>query len=347
MVRVFGTLLGFMLFPSILFAQEITAPVAAPPPPMLEAPTPSSEPSNGAALTPVPSEANVFADIDDFSGFDLGELLTVQVETASRRSQRLADAPARIVVVTRSQIEQRQYMNLADLLADLPGIDVFKNISEETHNSISIRGNTGNNKFVILQDGRRLTPLTGEPLAIEDNYPLDAAKQVEVIYGPASALYGADAFTGIINIITHEGTDEAAARAAGSYGTTQYRRGSLTGSLPLSEHLRLKYGGHWHAADNSDLESQYPNDVALGNLLDPLSGRVTSASRNDQYSNRTGSYTVNASLLFDDKFSVGYDHRSYTHMTATGVQPAYALYGKSWWRTRNQLFFADYRQAKQ
>jgi outer membrane receptor for ferrienterochelin and colicins len=157
--------------------------------------------SLGAALLacPVVARAESATQIDDLS---LEELLNLEVDTVTRRIQPLLWAPARSVVVTRSQILQRRYVNLRDLLQDMPEVDVFTNYSSVTRSAVSVRGLVGNNRFLVLVDGVRINAMTGDEAPVEDNYPLFDTERVEVIYGPASALYGADALVGVINIVS-------------------------------------------------------------------------------------------------------------------------------------------------
>jgi len=136
------------------------------------------------------------------------ELITI--ETASGLEESLTDAPATMVVVTAQEIKQRGYNDLTEVIRDLPGFDV------------SIANGTG--YMGAYQRGYR-TPITNRTLfminGIVDNmlwsheatitrqYPLSNIKKIEVLYGPASAVYGPNAFLGIINIITYDGSKMA------------------------------------------------------------------------------------------------------------------------------------------
>lgn len=123
-----------------------------------------------------------------------------------------------IYVVTENNIKNRGYRNLQDLLEDIPEIEIQKKSTSEFSNYFTFRGISGNEKFVILLDGVRINSTTGTPHVVGANYALVNAKQVEVILGPASALYGVDAFSGIVNIITRTGDEVDGGNIAASYG---------------------------------------------------------------------------------------------------------------------------------
>lgn len=137
----------------------------------------------------------------------LEELLDVEVVTASRKSQNIKDAPAVMFVLSRKEIQQRGYKDLKDIFRDLPGFDVSEEVSGEVRTLVIARGILGANKLMVLKDGRRLNAITGERLVIGNNMPLFNVKRIEIMYGPGSVLYGADAYAGVVNIVTMDYQD--------------------------------------------------------------------------------------------------------------------------------------------
>src|SRR5687767_15780408 len=89
----------------------------------------------------------------DLGSLSLEELMNIRVETASMRQQSLSDAPATSVVITRSEIRERGYVHLGEILRDLPSVDSYGNFSELFEAQFTIRGHAGNNRFVILKNG--------------------------------------------------------------------------------------------------------------------------------------------------------------------------------------------------
>ena len=138
--------------------------------------------------------------------------LDTVVVTAAGFEQKLTDAPASISVVTRQELQTRPYLTLIDAVRDLEGVDVGETSDKTGQRTISMRG-MGAEYTLVLIDGKRQNN-HGDiyPNAFGGNQfnhipPLDAIERIEVIRGPASTLYGADALGGVINIITRKVTD--------------------------------------------------------------------------------------------------------------------------------------------
>jgi outer membrane receptor for ferrienterochelin and colicin len=270
--------------------------------------------------------AGMDSDVEDLG---LRDLLDLTVSTASLRAQPFVWAPNNSIVVTRRQIRTRGYISLKDLLADLPGIDVYNNFSEELSALISVRGNVGNSTFVILENGRRVSMPTGEPWPIDHNYPVFNAKQVEVIFGPTSALYGTDALSGIVNIITDD-PSSSDVRVSLSYGANNSLYGTGRVHVQPVDRLTLELTGHYQRSDNSNLASEYPGEFPARDLIerrDPYSGELLGGLRADQYDHGTSSLSFNARARWDETFTLGYDERRFNMPTSNGVIAPYTDYG--------------------
>ncbi|NRB39220.1 MAG: TonB-dependent receptor [Pseudomonadales bacterium] len=204
------------------------------------------------------------ADKVDLYSLSLEELMHIKIQTGSRFSEKLKDAGANITVIDQQQIALRAYRSLEDLLKDIPGVNIYNYSSFTAYNSISVHGDLGNNKVLILQDGVRISPAGGEFAAISHNYPLYYAKRVEVLLGPASIVYGADAFSMVVNIISAEDpqADESQiqlhAGEDGYYQATGIARYGLTNGL-------LQFGyQRFHSQDYAFAEHfpvYYPPDT--------------------------------------------------------------------------------------
>ncbi len=251
-------------------------------------------------------------ELNSLLGMDLGQLLNLQVSTASRHAERYSSTPGTLLVVSRQQIRERGYRTLAELLADMPSVDV-QNLSDGTSNNrVAVRGVVGNNKLLILQDGVRISSPTGDPIALMDNFPLYHVRQVEVVYGPASALYGADAFTGVVNLITDMDTASGSeiTLEGGEFG---HRYSHFNLIKPVGENARLQFGGHWREDDNADLSKSYPE------LFSTLRA-------GDSYRQPTASRSLNARLDWSDSASLGWNHSRYSAPTSIGAKPDGVLY---------------------
>lgn len=142
---------------------------------------------------------------------DLVKLLNVQVSTATKTNESIDDAPAVITVVTRDEIHRWGYRNVAEVLNRCVG---FYSVDDHIQPNVAVRGVTGglgaeSSVFKVMIDGRSVAYRTtsGNWLGAE-LIPMESIQQIEIIRGPASALYGADAFLGVVNIVTRS-PDEA------------------------------------------------------------------------------------------------------------------------------------------
>ena len=147
----------------------------------------------------------------------LGQLLDPGITTASRILERATEAPATVYVITSADIRARGYSTLADVLRDLPGMEVVEQYYSEQGTLVPVRGVVGNNKIVLLVNGMRVNPPGGEELMIRGDVSVRFADQIEVIYGPGSTLYGQDAISAVINIKTRSPGD-VTVEALGGYG---------------------------------------------------------------------------------------------------------------------------------
>ncbi|MCH7763604.1 MAG: TonB-dependent receptor [Candidatus Marinimicrobia bacterium] len=125
------------------------------------------------------------------------------VVTASRRRERVEDAPAAISVITQQEIRRESNTNLGDYLKQVKGVD-FTQSGVDSYN-LSARGfnSSFSSRLLTLTDGRmanipslRLIAYNVIPVSFED------VKQFEIVLGPSSALYGPNAHSGVLNIIT-------------------------------------------------------------------------------------------------------------------------------------------------
>ena len=140
--------------------------------------------------------------LDDIFDLDLEQLQQIKVNSASKYSQNLNFTPAKMIVITKEQIEQRGYRSIDELLNDLPAIQILNHADSGIMNQIGIRGIMGNNYFKILQDGIEINQTDGEIMSVSMQYPLFGIERVEILYGAASVIYGADAMSGVINLIS-------------------------------------------------------------------------------------------------------------------------------------------------
>ncbi|WP_407636170.1 TonB-dependent receptor domain-containing protein [Paraglaciecola arctica] len=129
------------------------------------------------------------------------------VITATGFEQKLTAAPASISIITEDDIRSRPFTTLLDAIKYQEGVDIGTSRDKTGQGSISMRGLTSEYSLILV-DGKRqnnhgdIYPNNFGGNAFGHIPPMDAIARVEVIRGPASTLYGADALGGVINIIT-------------------------------------------------------------------------------------------------------------------------------------------------
>jgi len=150
---------------------------------------------------------------------------TVPLKTIVVTATRIPHAPRDLgisaSIVTREDIEAMAAQNVGDVLKDVTGARVNAYGSMGAMSSVTLRGST-DSQVLVLVDGMpvNLPSLGTADLSI---YPVDNIERIEVIRGPASVLYGANALAGVINIVTRNVPEEPFVRVSASYGTFDTR----------------------------------------------------------------------------------------------------------------------------
>jgi outer membrane receptor for ferrienterochelin and colicin len=250
------------------------------------------------------------AKLDELS---LKDLLNLKITTASKISQESDKAAATVIVITAEQIKIRGYQSLLDVLQDLPDMKVDDKLYTLALNNFTMRGIPGQDKFILLLDGVRISSPTNEAMPIFENYPVNLAQQIEVVYGPGSALYGADAVSGVINIITKKDASRKniivdASSAIGTYGQTN---NTLFVAKRLSDNANLIVSGQYFYDQQPDYTKLYGKSDSLFNpaslktgTFNTIYGPMTPfASVQPKYGAPMSAYNIYASLHVDS-FSI-------------------------------------------
>jgi hemoglobin/transferrin/lactoferrin receptor protein len=151
------------------------------------------------------------------------DTVEMNVISASRSSKKIDELPITIFVVTREEIIRNHYNSLTDVIKSLPGVRVSQPGSGELGESFQLRGLIGNLYTLILINGLPVKPSAVIGMPVLDQLPIRQAERIEIIYGPAAAVYGADAVSGVINIITREADKGTFVLGDVSLGQQDYR----------------------------------------------------------------------------------------------------------------------------
>ena len=260
------------------------------------------------------------------------EFLFENIETivsASKREQRIQDSPAAISVITEEDIKESGALSIPDILRYIPGIDVMEITS--SHWEINARGLNQilSNKMLVMIDGRSVyldyfggVIWQGLPIVMKD------ISRIEVIRSPISALYGANAFSGIINIIT-----KSPRESAGTY--VSFDGGNLN-----SLRSTIIHGGR---------KGKFGYKIS-GNARRTNSWNASSINRrsNGDFSEERGIANVKLDYLISGKSSLSFDSGFETgdieQIVLSSILPfdgstSYAKLNYNWSDMKMQLFW--------
>lgn len=207
--------------------------------------------------------------VDDYFAMSPAELAETPVTIATGTPKPVFQNAAVTSVVTAEQIKSMGATQLHEVLETVPGVHATLQPNSGDY-SYSIRGirNAQNSQVLILLNGTRITTPFNGTLMTGTEMPIEDIQQVEVIRGPGSALYGADAFAGVINIITKKANDidgKVLGVRAGDHGTQsgwgQY--GAQWAGWDVAASLQYQHSD----GDNSRVvhaDVQTVNDIAFG-----------------------------------------------------------------------------------
>ncbi len=239
------------------------------------------------------------------------------VVTASGISQRLVDAPASISVVSSAELQKRPYITLIDAVRELEGVDVGETSDKTGQRTISMRG-MGSDYTLLLVDGKRqnnhgdIYPNNFGGNQFNHVPPLEAIERIEVIRGPASTLYGADALGGVINIITKSSAQSwsGSVTAGHSFQENKAFGADTTYDLAIfgpliDDTLSLALRGSWYEREASEPEYELIYDPA-GESHERALGFGRGGKTVDN-TNKTYGFTLNWTPAAEQRVSFDYD----------------------------------------
>ncbi len=177
---------------------------------------------------------------------DQATSLSSVIVTATRTAITTDEALSSVSVITRADIERLQPASVHDLLVGLPGVSFTQAGGLGQQSSLFLRG-TNSTHVLVLIDGVRIGAV-GAGLPAFEQIPVDQIERIEIVRGPRSSLYGADAIGGVIQIFTRHGAQDGKLDPSLSVSTGS--RSYMDGHAGLS-------GGDSHAWFNAGLGGQY------------------------------------------------------------------------------------------
>jgi len=168
----------------------------------------------------IPNKLHSQTDSTDIYNLSLLQLSSIKITSASKTSQEITKVPSTVFIIDETQIKENGYFTLEEALSDLPGFQ-FRNILG-INSYVFQRGVTSqNNLILVLIDGVQINELNSGGFYAGGQYNLSNIERIEVIYGPSSVVYGTNAVSGIINLVTKSVSDKKIeiGTLAGNYKT--------------------------------------------------------------------------------------------------------------------------------
>ena len=164
---------------------------------------------------------------------------STKVISGSRSEKKIEELPFTIYVITGEEIRENGYLTLTDALKRIPGIRVSQPGSALEGETFMMRGLLGNAYTKILINDIPIKPFVVNGMPIGAQLPIREAERIEVIYGPAATLYGADASAGVVNIILKESERPVYVQSDMGFGSNEF------------ENLDIMFGGKMGKNKNS------------------------------------------------------------------------------------------------
>lgn len=207
--------------------------------------------------------------------------VNVKISTALKSTSTPEEAPAAVFVLTRDDLDNLGVWTLGEALNYVPGFTVGKSIQSGQQKNIYVRGEFGSlsEGILLLYNGQRLNDgITGGPMAFRPDIPLDNIRQIEVVRGPSSALYGANAFVAVVNLIPYRGSEVRSSGVSAQAGTHDLANIRASHHVTIGRRVSAVLFGSFHQLD----EELRQNDV-YQNLYDSLAARFVPRSWTDRY----------------------------------------------------------------
>lgn len=192
----------------------------------------------------------------DITELSLDELLNIEVFTASKFNQKSNEAPSKVTVINSDAIRQYGYRTLKDILNSIPGL---YSTYDRNYSYLGVRGfglaGDYNTRILLLLDGQRVNENIYDSFGIdyESIVHVDNINRVEFSSGPGSAIYGANAFFGVINIITKNASEVDGVTASIDYASENSRTARVTAASTFDNDLEVLISISKYKSDGANI----------------------------------------------------------------------------------------------
>jgi len=220
-----------------------------------------------AATAAVANSELTASSASSLTRLSIEELAEIEISSVSKRPERLADASASVFVITREDIRHFGAATLPEALRLAPNLQVAR--TNANSYAITARGfnSSSANKLLVMIDGRSIyTPLHAGVFWDAQDVVLADVERIEVISGPGGALWGANAFSGVINILTRSAKDTTGTHVTAAAGTSEHvltvRHGLRLGEAAVRGYVKQVNADNSERADGSELADDWKRTQA-------------------------------------------------------------------------------------
>jgi iron complex outermembrane receptor protein len=221
---------------------------------------------------------------------DLATLLNIEVTSASKKEQRLSETAAAIYVITQEDIRKSGFTTLPEVFRMVPGMQVARVNANQW--AITSRGFNDSvaNKLLVMVDGRTIyTPSFGGVFWSDHDLMLENLDRIEVIRGPGATMWGANAFNGVINIISKSAKETQGLLMSTSYGTLEQPVTNVRYGGEIKENIHYRVYGRY--LNYGDFENE------------------AGASLGDDWRSGSGGFRLDWKASDTDQFTLQGDYR--------------------------------------
>ncbi len=218
----------------------------------------------------------------DIFEMSLEDLMKVEIFTASKKSEKISEIPASVVLITRADIERYGYQTIQEVLENVPGLYAINDYGWYDV-SFGVRGfNPGRPKsLAVMINGVSQMYEEGNTFNITSlSIPVETIERIEIVRGPMSVIYGSGAFLGAINILTSsvETKDQFHGAASTSYGTNNTMKLSATCEANVKD---LNFRFNLGAFKTDGLNFKYSDMTKIPDIILPAYGLTTDRTTKD------------------------------------------------------------------
>ena len=207
---------------------------------------------------------------------ELEELINVEITVASKKTENVNNASGVITVISHDEIRRSGAVTLKELLWRIPSMGIAVNAMSNRTVPV-MRGDmikTNSSHILFLLNGRPVREVQegGVNSDLVETFPVNCIDRIEVIRGPGSVLYGSDAFSGVVNILTEIPDDKLISASAGVHYETGNGGGATGKTAVKSGDFEVVAAARYH--DKPDWENRYKLDVFMTDSSFPSSVTV-------------------------------------------------------------------------